>query len=803
MNSPHRLMQLFRGAALALACLFTQLTAQPLPMTNPEILSQFWSASWISHPSASLTDYGVFLFRKPISLDKVPSSFVIHVSADNRYRLLINGNSVGVGPARGDLNHWRFETIDIAAHLKPGANVLAAVVWNFGEQRPVAQMSLRTAFILQGNSKAESTVNTDASWKVIRNDAISALPLDMEKLRTYIVIGPGDLVDGKQYPWGWQALGFNDSDWAKPRLLGKGMPYGTGTGSDLWLVPRNIPAVEEQPQRFASVRRCEGVSAGADFIAGKAPLSIPARSKAKVLVDQSFETTGYPQLLVSGGAGATLTLSYAEALFDKTGAKDNRNDIEGRELIGTSDRFLPDGGLQRLFSTLRYRTYRYVELSVETAAQPLLIHDFHGVFTAYPFKEHGSFSSDDPVLTDIWNVGWRTARLCAFETYMDCPYYEQLQYVGDTRIQALISLAVSGDDRLMRNAIDLYDKSRIAEGLTQSRYPSASPQIINTFSLFWIDMVHDYWMHRDDADFVREQLMGMRSVLDWFEKRIDPATGMLKGLPYWTFVDWPDEWAWNEALAMGGQPKGAVEGGSSIVTLQLACTLERAADLFQAFGKSGEAEHCRSLAKSLCAATLKQCWDEKRRLVSDTPAKTDFSQHANIMAVLSGAVDKEKARELIGRVSQDTSIIQCTQYFRFYLLRAMKQAGLGDRYVSMLQPWRTMVAKGLSTFAERQDPTRSDCHAWSASPNYELLATVCGIEPASPGFKTVKIEPHPGPLTRIEGSLPHPSGLISVHLQRNGDRIHGTVTLPGALSGNFHWKGRTITLHGGEQTVDL
>jgi hypothetical protein len=57
--------------------------------------------------------------------------------------------------------------------------------------------------------------------------------------------------------------------------------------------------------------------------------------------------------------------------------------------------------------------------------------------------------TDDPELSKIFEIGWRTARLCAMETYMDCPYYEQLQYIGDARIQALISLFNSGDEELL------------------------------------------------------------------------------------------------------------------------------------------------------------------------------------------------------------------------------------------------------------------------------------------------------------------------------------------------------------------
>jgi hypothetical protein len=353
----------------------------------------------------------------------------------------------------------------------------------------------------------------------------------------------------------------------------------------------------------------------------------------------------------------------------------------------------------------------------------------------------------------------------------------------------------------MRNAITLFDESRIAEGLTQSRYPSQRPQIINTFSLFWIEMVHDYWRHRDDPAFVRARLTGIAGVLDWFSRHVDERTGMLGPLPYWSFVDWPAAWPWSDALGTGGEPAGVHTGGSAIVTLQLAATLRDAAELFEAFGDADQAARCRSQAERLNRATLAACWDAGRRLVADTPAKKEFSQHANILAVLAGALPEDRARELIVRVADDASLVPATQYFQFYLLRALKAVGEGDRYVSRLGPWRAMLANGLTTFAERPDPTRSDCHAWSASPTYELLATVCGIEPGSPGFKTVRIEPHPGPLQRVSGTVPHPLGPIEVELERSGDGIRGWVTLPEGLAGDFVWGGKTTPLHAGRQAV--
>jgi len=771
---------------------------QDQSMINPRFLREYWDADWITHPTANLKEYGVYHFRKTFDLAAKPDKFIIHVSADNRYRLFVNGKAVCFGPARGDLRHWYFETIDIAAFLKPGKNLLAAVVWNFGDQMPVAQMSDKTAFILQGNSELEKVVNTDESWKVIKNESYTMMPPNHAKLQTYIVVGPGDNVDGNKYPWNWQKISFNDAKWLKAKLLGNGRAKGLGTGAAWDLIPRDIPFMEETVQRFGSIRRKEGCSVNEDFLIGKESLIIPANSKVVLLLDQGFETVAYPEISVTGGNGTEMELIYSESLFDDKGNKGNRNDIEGKTINGLNDIFKIGGAENQYFRPLWFRTFRYVQLNIKTGNKPLTIKDIQSVFSAYPFKEIATFKCNDPELSKIWEVGWRTLRLCSNETHYDCPYYEQLQYVGDTRIQCLVSSYVSGDYQLTRKAIQTFDRSRFYEGLTHSRYPSNDMQIIPPFSLYWTNMIHDYWLLQNDTAFIKPLLFGIESVLNWYEQRIDQKTGMLGYTPYWNFVDWPNEWPWDNAINSGGVPKGGVEGGSSILTLQYAYALNEASELFKYFGKYSESEHYKRIAKKISKATIDLCWDNNRKLVADTPDKKEFSQHANIMAIMANADLPVDSKELIDRVSKDKTLIQATFYYRFYLLRAMKKAGLADQYVEMLEPWRDMLKIGLTTFAEKPEPTRSDCHAWSASPNYELLATVCGIEPAEAGFKSVRIEPHLGSLQWVEGSMPHSKGIIKVKLFRtNSGGLEGEIDLPKGLNGTFVFRGKTIVLNEG------
>jgi len=781
----------------------------PVEKINPELLTNHWKAQWITHPTESALDYGIFHFRKSFELVSVPKEFIIHISADNRYRIFVNGQAICFGPARGDLAHWFYESIDISKFLKPGRNLLAAIVWNFGEDKPWAQFSLKTALIVQGNSPNEELVNTDSSWKVTKNKAYQSASADAkEALGQFIVVGPCDRVDASQYPWNWETEAYNDQNWNKAKAIDVGHPRGVGTDINWVLTPRRIPQMETKEQRFYSIQRASTTSTNsatnalnivpAGFLQGNSKWTIPANQKMTILLDQGNLTTGYPELIVSKGKGSRIKVIYSEALFDAKGNKGNRNEIEGKSIKGYADIFLPDGGTNRMFRPLWFRTWKYLQLEIETKNEALVIDDFKSEFTAYPLQENAVFESDQAALKQIWNTGWRTARLCANETYYDCPYYEQLQYVGDTRIQALISMYVSGDDRLVRNALLQYDQSRFHEGLTQSRYPSASPQVIPPFSLYWIDMVHDYWTLRDDPEFVSGFLNGIDQVLAWFSQRIDPKTGLLGKVEYWNFVDWADEWPWINENRIGGVPKGArSDSQSSILTMQLAYAAQRAAELHDYFDQPVQAENYKQLAKYLTQSVYERCWDSSRQYLADTPDKTEFSMHAQIFGVLTNTIPENEQKVVMEILMNDKNLIQPTLYFRFYLTQALKKTGLADRYLSTLNPWKEMLQNGLSTFAEKQDPTRSDCHAWSASPNYDFLATVAGIRPASPGFKTIRMQPALGDLKFIKGQMPHPAGMIIFDLKRIGTAgIQGVVTIPEGLTGTFGWQGKTISLKG-------
>lgn len=270
--------------------------------------------------------------------------------------------------------------------------------------------------------------------------------------------------------------------------------------------------------------------------------------------------------------------------------------------------------------------------------------------------------------------------------------------------------------------------------------------------------------------------------------------GSLGRVPWWNFVDWTKQWP-------SGVPPAEPDGSSAPLDLQLLLAYQWAAQLENALGSKALAAEYESSAARLRTTTRELYFDASRGIMADTPRKHDFSQHSTVLAVLAGVLQGDEARQALERISSDPSLTQCSIYFRYYLHHAMARAGMGDRYLDSLGQWRDMLSRGLSTWAEQADPTRSDCHAWGASPNIELFRTVLGIDSAAPGFRKVLIRPALGNLTRVSGAIPHPMGEIQVALELHGSELHAKVALPEGVTGEFQWRHQTRSLPSGDSEV--
>ncbi len=773
---------------------------------NLRLLSETWDANWITSSGSKnqSNNYGVFLFRKNFDLNKQPQDFIIHVSADNRYEFFVNEKYIGSGPARSVPEHWNFETYNIASYLKTGRNTLAVKVWNWGKYLPWAQTTLRTALLVQGNTANQHIANTNASWKVREEKAYTFFNYTEDEFHHSTGIGPCEKIDGNEMLWDWNSINFDDSQWVEAKNLMKALPCKLAAkDTTTWgLTPRNIPQMDKQIVRLDHIVRSKGIEVGNDFCKGNASFTVPADSKAVILFDNKTLTVVHPQLEVTGGKGTKIKLIYSEALYNDQSQKTYRDSLQGMQIKGYYDIFLPDGK-NRTFQPLWNRTYRFVQMEITTGKNPLTVKNYQGLSDVFPFELKADFKSSDPYLEKIFKVGWRTGRMCALENYVDCPYYEQLQYFGDLNVSNPITVLLSGDTRLVKSAI-LQGKYSIAdENLTKCAAPARGAKIIPFFSVAWIGMIHNYWMYTADKEFVEKLVPEIEGIMQWYKSKLNNQS-MLGPMPHWNFVDCTEAWPWAPEKNSICEPIGTKEGNSSILTLQFVYGLQITSKMFNQLGMYEKATEYQNSAKKIKKAVYEACWDETKQLIADVPDKTSFSQHANIFAALTGTIPDKQVDDVLLNLYKRTDVICASTQFQAYFHQALVKYGLGDKYLTHLNIWKKMIDWGFTTFPEYPElNNRSDCHAWNAYPAYEFFTIICGIQNVAPGFTKAVIAPHPGNLQWIEASLPWKKDKITVKMEQKAGEYIWNIYIPKGLETTFRWKKQERTLHAGTNTLKL
>ena len=784
-----------------------------------------WRAKWILAPGWDGRSPCVHAFRKRFRCAK-RETLRVHVAADQRYDLWLDGERIGWGNERGVPDHWFYEGYEL--RLDPGPHVLAARVWwlDTADLTHLGHSTSRPGFLLHAVGPREAELDTaPGAWDAMALGGYSfPEPWTADQVvNAFVGVGSRTRLDAAACAWGWERGAGRG--WAKAVASGEETNLRSmiseGFGHHR-LAPAVLPAMWEKVHapgrvRFARsfaaepgaafptfldepVREADGDAAlaaawrGVHAAAPRA-VRVPPRTVQRVLIDLGDYHCGWPQLRVSGGAGSEVRIGWAEALALKpkgSWEKGNRDEIDGKFFAGYHDDFLPDGGRGRVFEPMWFEAGRYVQVTVRTADAPLAVESLALRETHYPIRWAFSFRSDDRRWASAIRPMKRTLEMCSHESYFDCPYYEQLMYGGDSRLEILATYATTRDDRLPRKAMLLFDRSRASTGggLTLSRVPSRRLQVIPAYSLHWAMMVSDYSLWRDDPAFVRDRLDGIRAVLLAFRRDVG-EDGLLRSPVGWNFTDWVPGWP-------AGEPAGAAAGGiNATLNLHYAWTLRLAADLEERFGEPAFAAWDRALARRIGEACVRAFWDKKRSLFAETPAHDVWTEHAQCMAVCGGFVPKGREAALGEALATAPDLARATVYYSFYLMEAFRILGRAEDLHGRFGLWFGLEANGQRTVPEMPEPTRSDCHAWGSHPLYHLLASIAGVRPAAPGFAAVRIEPMPGPLGRIEARVPHPKGEVRVDLRRGADGAwRGEVSVPKGVPATFAFGGRETAFKG-------
>ncbi len=785
-------------------------------------LSGKWPCRWIDCETQGEAPF-VIAYRHDFHLAE-PRKIRIHVTADERYLLYLDGKKIGRGSERGEPNHWFFETYDLS--LSAGDHLITALVCSQGKKRAFAQMSVSPGFFLSPQDEFFQTlIGTGlAPWKAKRMEGYTFTD-PMAAWGT----GLNLIVDGRHFDW--DVSSPKAEGWEPARVGAWGLSahgYAEVLEGQHLLLPAVLPPMMEEERQIGEVRHLARLDPGkapvetaavpvlqADhqrseaavwqklFSEGRA-LTIPPRTAWRAIVDLDDYYCAYPRVVVSGGRDSTVRINWQEALLEAPDStnKGNRNEIEGKYFAtlwwkcdGVGDSFILDGGKERIYEPLWWQAGRYVEIVVVTGEEELTIERLTFIETRYPMKNESVIKTSREDLNALVPILTRSLHACSHETYVDCPYYEQLCYAGDSRLDALMTYVTTADPRLPRKTLQLFDWSRIQSGLTQSRSPSRVRQIIPPFSLWWICMVHDHARWRGDKAFVRECMPGVRSVLEAYRKFEREEGGTVSGVPGWNFVDWV---SWEGKDSDGGD---FIANGT--INWQLVLAAQYAAQLEDWLGEPELARRQRQWAARLVDGIRKKYWNEERKFYAENASQTVFGSHAQALALISGCVPQKDRKRLAEALMHDRSLIQPTLYFRHYIFEALQSQGFAGRLPALLGLWLDMPGLGFKTTYETHPATtRSDCHSWGAHPLYHYFATLAGIRPAAFGFDEIVVRPALDQPGWIEGEMPHPRGTIRFRFEQEDDRLSGHLALPPGTSATVHFAGSQVRVIGSSQ-VDL
>ena len=595
------------------------------------------------------------------------TALTAEISAAAHYRLWVNGEPVCSGPCMGDQHVWYADTADLTAFLQPGVNRFAVQVLCVDAADAIDQgrentslirlitpdhrhrlaFSAKTGDTELSTGKADWRVWVDENTRLKTDPLIEFLGAYAEETDLHFV--PADWKTADCVSWPQAVLQESVDENAFHASVGITKRYR--------VQPRPIPMLFEREEAFT-----REIMTGTGILR-KGSAAVAPRSTFEAVLDAGQVKVIHPAFHVRGGANARLEITYFEK-FIREGENLRRDDWEHGEIAGIRDRVVLTGADIR-YEPFFVRTFRFIRIRLTTEEQgaELFVQTFRR--TGYPLTEDSRISSSAPWVHDLWRMCAETLQNCMLSAYMDCPYYEQLQYIMDTRLQVLFSFVLSRDTRLPAKALEDFHRSILPCGLLPGKYPTAYLQVISTFSLHYIFMIREYYVHTGDAEVLRRYRADCDRILAYFEDCLSPR-GLMGHPGFWPFVDWQDAWSDN-----AGVPTALREGESTILSLMYAYALEQAAAINEDSGRPGMAAEYRARKERVCGAVRSLCWDEGRGMFREGPDFPQYTQHAQAWAVLCGIGDARCIRAAL----QDPEVLPVCDAPSFITAFARRREG--------------------------------------------------------------------------------------------------------------------------------
>ncbi|HLI80893.1 MAG TPA: alpha-L-rhamnosidase C-terminal domain-containing protein [Candidatus Binataceae bacterium] len=743
--------------------------------------------------------------RRSFDLDKVPASAPARVTADSRFILYVNGVEVARGPTRSIPERLAWSEVDLAPYLRREKNALAALVRFYGAPMPWWRPAPVSFQLGVGSFAFEApalAISSDASWKSYRAPYLQNVP----RVRM-LPVPPIEIVDGRDDATGWTTAEFDDSSWQPAVILSAGTfasnrirppvePYTAMEHDDI----APLTAIEVS---FTEKSRRTIASTDLDPLAAYDALNDSASGDSAITYETS-ETLATPWVEASGSRGSIIDIYVGEDLRQDLG-DDGAVEIRPRHYV---TRYILRGdGIERV-EGFEAVGFRYATIIVRGSAR---VHRAGAIERRYPRSGNASFSCDDDRLNQIWRVGARTLDLCSTDAFLDCPGREQRAWLGDSYVHALVTYVTNSDWRLVRRHLRICAHSRRGDGLLGMVAVgdfSTSSTTIPDYSLHWVRALARYFEYSGDTALIRELAPEAIGVLAVFE-RYRARDGLLRGMPGWIFIDW--------AMTEKSEVVGALDALYTATLDDFAMLCERALkDFHSAATYRSQAMRTREAFQLL--------WDDTAGAYVDAadahrPLKR-VSQQTNAIAIVSGCARRDHWDRILKNIldesrlaitptisddrtpyimqrmnpadymkfDAETDIVAAQPFFCAILHDAVVRAGRRDLIPDLCLKWWPQIERGNTTFEEYWSGPAGEasrCHAWSATPTYDLTTHVLGVRPMEPGYRKVAIHPHFGKLARLAGRIPTPHGMIEVSFERDQT---GTITIPAGIEADVYFE---------------
>lgn len=577
-----------------------------------------------------------------------------------------------------------------------------------------------------------------------------------------------------------------------------------------------------------------------------------------LIIDFGRELVGFPVLDLDAPEGTIVDANFFEGI-DASG-------IFWTDMLRNTFRYTCRAGRQTFRSHQR-RGYRYASLTFRFPAAtsaPLKLYNVRTLLNTYPVERRGSFACSDALLSNIWDVAAYTVQICMEDTYVDCPAYEQVFWVGDARNSALINAVAFGAYDLTTRCLLLTAQSlsrnldsikpehlRKRAHLTTDHVASGWFSEIPMWTFLWIWNVQEHYQITGDHDVLAQLYPAVRECLQRSLEFLSPR-GLLNLPDVWNLVDWS---------AMDLTRDGEVTSSNAL----LVESLRRAAALAEVLAATrpeqeaelrSDATSYRNAAERIYQAINAYCWSEERGAYVDTVrdeqgytyhqalaaeygtaldtrerflARTRISEHTNTLILLCHCapadrrerilplVEAARQGKFIGSSPAEASKFPAEQivpvgspWFLFFTAETLfAQQRLDTVIALMREQWGRMLEKGATTFWETfpnlasSHWSRSLCHGWSAAPAYFLSTQVLGIQPAAPGYSQVRIAPQTSGLQWAHGTVPTPHGDISISWTHHNATLDLEVHLPPGTTGEVVLPDASYPITSGQSRYSL